>query len=54
MSPVHMIQPVLLPQIESEFPEILPIRESLIKHVFEPNAKLKAEVCAAVREMRGR
>lgn len=25
-------------QIESEFPEILPIRESLIKYVFEPNA----------------
>lgn len=26
-------------QIQSEFPEILPIRESLIKYVFEPNAK---------------
>jgi hypothetical protein len=25
-------------QIESEFPQILPIRESLIKYVFEPNA----------------
>jgi hypothetical protein len=25
-------------QIESEFPEILPIKESLIKYVFEPNA----------------
>ncbi len=26
-------------QIEGEFPEILPIKESLIKYVFEPNAK---------------
>lgn len=25
-------------QIEGEFPEILPIKESLIKYVFEPNA----------------
>jgi hypothetical protein len=25
-------------QIQSEFPEILPIKESLIKYVFEPNA----------------
>lgn len=25
-------------QIQSEFPQILPIRESLIKYVFEPNA----------------
>ena len=24
-------------QIEGEFPQILGIRESLIKHVFEPN-----------------
>lgn len=26
-------------QIEGEFPELLPIRESLIQYVFEPNAK---------------
>eukprot|EP00877_Chromochloris_zofingiensis_P014903 jgi/Chrzof1/9667/Cz04g11170.t1 len=39
-------------RIESEFPEILPIRESLIKYVFEPNAAKKDEVKAAVREMR--
>eukprot|EP00877_Chromochloris_zofingiensis_P000467 jgi/Chrzof1/10420/UNPLg00346.t1 len=38
-------------RIESEFPEILPIRESLIKYVFEPNAAKKDEVKAAVREM---
>lgn len=25
-------------QIQSEFPQILPIKESLIKYVFEPNA----------------
>ncbi|GAB4816208.1 hypothetical protein N2152v2_003254 [Parachlorella kessleri] len=41
-------------RIEGEFPEILPIRESLIKYVFEPNAAKKEEVKAAVREMRGR
>lgn len=41
-------------RIESEFPNILPIKESLIKFVFEPNAKKKEEVKAAVREMRGR
>ena len=40
-------------RIESEFPEILPIRESLIKYVFEPAAAEKDKVAAAVREMRG-
>lgn len=41
-------------RIESEFPDLLPIRESLIKYVFEPAAADKASVAAAVREMRGR
>lgn len=41
-------------RIESEFPQILPIKESLIKYVFEPNAAKKDEVCAAVKTMRGR
>lgn len=41
-------------QIESEFPQILPIKESLIKYVFEPNAKDKDAVRQAVKEMRGR
>eukprot|EP01025_Chloroclados_australasicus_P068607 TRINITY_DN9542_c0_g3_i1.p3 TRINITY_DN9542_c0_g3~~TRINITY_DN9542_c0_g3_i1.p3 ORF type:complete len:318 (-),score=37.63 TRINITY_DN9542_c0_g3_i1:583-1536(-) len=41
-------------RIESEFPQILPIKESLIKYVFEPNALKKEEVKKAVREMRGR
>lgn len=41
-------------RIESEFPDLLPIRESLIKYVFEPAAADKAKVAAAVREMRGR
>ena len=41
-------------QIEGEFPQLLPIRESLIKYVFEPNAARKEEVKAAVRTMRGR
>jgi len=41
-------------RIEGEFPEILGIKESLIKHVFEPNAAKKDEVLAAVKEMRGR
>lgn len=40
-------------RIEGEFPEILPIRESLIKYVFEPAAADKERVAAAVREMRG-
>eukprot|EP00983_Pelagomonas_calceolata_P079395 1154648-Pelagomonas_calceolata.AAC.2 len=39
-------------QIQSEFPNILPIKESLIKYVFEPNAAKKDEVKNAVREMR--
>eukprot|EP00199_Chlamydomonas_sp_CCMP681_P002912 CAMPEP_0119105632 /NCGR_PEP_ID=MMETSP1180-20130426/3544_1 /TAXON_ID=3052 ORGANISM="Chlamydomonas cf sp, Strain CCMP681" /NCGR_SAMPLE_ID=MMETSP1180 /ASSEMBLY_ACC=CAM_ASM_000741 /LENGTH=308 /DNA_ID=CAMNT_0007090739 /DNA_START=13 /DNA_END=939 /DNA_ORIENTATION=- len=41
-------------RIESEFPQLLSIKESLIKYVFEPNAQKKLEVCAEVREMRGR
>lgn len=41
-------------RIEGEFPELLPIKESLIKYVFEPNAAKKEEVLAAVKEMRGR
>lgn len=41
-------------RIESEFPEILGIKESLIKYVFKPNAEKKDEICAAVRTMRGR
>eukprot|EP00955_Chlamydomonas_euryale_P053465 355515-Chlamydomonas_euryale.AAC.9 len=43
-----------LMQIESEFPMILGIKESLKKYVFEPAAEKKAEVRAAVKEMRGR
>ena len=39
-------------RIEGEFPEILGIRESLIKYVFEPAAQDKAAVKAAVRAMR--
>ncbi|KAK9867293.1 hypothetical protein WJX84_002945 [Apatococcus fuscideae] len=41
-------------RIEGEFPEILPIKESLIKYVFEPNAKQREQVLASVKEMRGR
>ena len=41
-------------RIESEFPSLLPIRESLIKYVFEPAAADKERVAAAVKEMRGR
>ncbi|KIZ02088.1 putative rhamnose biosynthetic enzyme 1 [Monoraphidium neglectum] len=41
-------------RIEGEFPELLPIRESLIKYVFEPNAAKREETLAAVKEMRGR
>ncbi len=41
-------------QIEKEFPQILPIHDSLRKYVFEPNAKNKTQVLAAVKEMRGR
>jgi len=41
-------------RFESEFPQMLPIKESLIKYVFEPNAAKKDEVHAAVKAMRGR
>lgn len=41
-------------RIEGEFPEILSIKDSLIKYVFAPNALKKAEICAAVRTARGR
>eukprot|EP01025_Chloroclados_australasicus_P004563 TRINITY_DN1115_c0_g1_i2.p1 TRINITY_DN1115_c0_g1~~TRINITY_DN1115_c0_g1_i2.p1 ORF type:complete len:352 (-),score=29.13 TRINITY_DN1115_c0_g1_i2:284-1339(-) len=41
-------------RIQKEFPEILPIKDSLVKYVFEPNAAKKEEVKKAVREMRGR
>jgi dTDP-4-dehydrorhamnose reductase len=41
-------------RIKSEFPEILSIKESLIKYVFEPAAANREETLAAVREMRGR
>eukprot|EP01025_Chloroclados_australasicus_P060784 TRINITY_DN7856_c1_g1_i6.p1 TRINITY_DN7856_c1_g1~~TRINITY_DN7856_c1_g1_i6.p1 ORF type:complete len:351 (-),score=28.02 TRINITY_DN7856_c1_g1_i6:183-1139(-) len=39
-------------RFKSEFPELLGIKESLIKYVFEPNAKKKDEVKKAVDEMR--
>lgn len=41
-------------RIEGEFPEILSIRDSLIKYVFEPAKADREGVLAAVREMRGR
>lgn len=41
-------------RLEGEFPEMLGIKESLIKYVFAPAAANKAEVVKAVREMRGR
>lgn len=41
-------------RIETLCPTILPIKESLIKYVFEPNALKKDEVKAAVTKMRGR
>jgi 3,5-epimerase/4-reductase len=41
-------------RIESEFPEVMDIRSSLIKYVFEPAAKRKEEVKAAIGEMRAR
>jgi hypothetical protein len=41
-------------RIQSEFPEILPIKESLIKYVFEPAAAEREATLAKVREMRGR
>jgi hypothetical protein len=36
-------------QIEGEFPELLDIKGSLIKYVFEPNAAKKDEVRSAYR-----
>lgn len=39
-------------RMEKEFPELLGIKESLIKYVFEPNAPKKDEVKKAVDEMR--
>ena len=41
-------------RIEGEFPELLGIKESLLKYVFGPAAADKEAVKAAVREMRGR
>ena len=41
-------------RIKTEFPEVLDIKSSLIKYVFEPAAANKEQVKAAVREMRGR
>ena len=41
-------------RLEAEFPGVLPIKESLVKFVFEPAAARKEEVRAAVRAMRGR
>lgn len=38
--------------MQGEFPELLGIKESLIKYVFEPNAAKKDEVKAAVDAMR--
>lgn len=40
-------QPQSGSQIEGEFPELLGIKESLIKYVFEPNAAKKDEVRSA-------
>lgn len=39
-------------RIESEFPKILGIKESLVKYVFEPLSKEKETVAENVREMR--
>jgi hypothetical protein len=39
--------PLSCAQIEGEFPELLGIKESLIKYVFEPNAAKKDEVRSA-------
>jgi 3,5-epimerase/4-reductase len=39
-------------RMKSEFPELLGIKESLIKYVFEPNAPNKEEVKKAVDAMR--
>jgi 3,5-epimerase/4-reductase len=39
-------------RMQKEFPDVLGIKESLIKYVFEPNAAKKDEVKKAVDEMR--
>lgn len=39
-------------RMKGEFPELLGIKESLVKYVFEPNAEKKDEVKAAVDKMR--
>ena len=39
-------------RMKGEFPELLGIKESLIKYVFEPNAAKKTEVKEAVDKMR--
>ncbi len=49
-----LINPCKPAQLEKEFPEMLPIKESLIKYVFEPNTAKKEETLKAVRAMRGR
>lgn len=41
-------------RIESECPEILPIRESLIKYVFEPAAQDRDAICNTVRRLRAK
>jgi len=41
-------------RIEKEFPDIMDIKSSLIKYVFEPARQRREEVKAAVREMRGK
>ena len=54
MTPSMWSIDIVFLQIEKEFPHILPIKESLKKYVFEPNAKNQTQVLAAVKEMRGR
>jgi 3,5-epimerase/4-reductase len=39
-------------RMKGEFPELLPIKDSLVKYVFEPNAKKKEEVKAAIDKLR--
>jgi len=39
-------------RLQSEFPEVLGIKESLIKYVFEPNSKKKDEIREAVNKVR--
>ncbi len=41
-------------RLQSEFPEVLPIRESLIKYVFQPAAAEKEAIVAAVHELRSK